>query len=89
MSRYTVQVIAPFVMGSANEQADELASALDIIATIHGGAVVESFGASTETFHQRRYVNIFDCESSLPKEVEWLRQRFPDTKFDLKEFMSA
>jgi hypothetical protein len=35
MSRYTLEVIAPHVE-------DELASALEAIATIHGGAVVES-----------------------------------------------
>ena len=40
--------MAPFVMGLASEEANELASALDNIDTISGGAVVESFGV----FHQ-------------------------------------
>jgi short subunit fatty acids transporter len=47
VNRYALQVTAPFVIGSTGESADELASALDIIATIHGGAVAESFGTST------------------------------------------
>jgi hypothetical protein len=76
-------------MGSTDESADELASALDIIATIRGGAVVESFGVSAQTFNQRQGVNIFDCESTLEKEVEWLRMKFPDTRFTLKEFTAT
>jgi hypothetical protein len=65
---------------------DELAGALEAIATVHGGAVVESSSLSTKNY-QRQFVNIFDCESSLEGEVEWLRNRFPDTRFTLKEYM--
>jgi len=75
MSRYTLEVVS-----SAIEE--ELADALEAIATVHGGAVVEPFHASG-----RQYVNIFDCESSLEEEVAWLRSRFPLTRFRLKELM--
>jgi hypothetical protein len=34
-------------------------------------------------------VNISDCESSLEKEVEWLRKKFPYTRFTLKEFTAS
>jgi len=79
MSRYTLEVIAPRVE-------DQLVSALEAIATIHGGAVVESPQASAKAY-QRQYVNILDCERSLEREVEWLRSKFPETRFTLKEFM--
>jgi len=36
---------------------------------------------------QRHYINIFDCESSLEGEVEWLRRTFPWVRFTLKELM--
>jgi hypothetical protein len=73
LGRYTIEVIAP-------QAEDQLAAALEAIATIHGGAVVESSS-------HRQYVNIFDCELSLAQEVEWLRNRFPETRFTVKEFM--
>jgi hypothetical protein len=79
VSRYTLEVIAPHVE-------DQLVSALEAIATIHGGAVVESAQVSAKTY-QRQYVNILDCERSLEREVEWLRSKFPETRFTLKEFM--
>jgi hypothetical protein len=78
VSRYTLEVIAPHVE-------EQLASALEAIATIHGGAVVES-EASSRHF-QRQFVNILDCERSLQQEVEWLRQRFPESRFTLKQLM--
>mgnify|MGYP004707858835 CR=1 FL=1 len=77
MGRYTLEVVAP-------QGADELVSALDAIAMVHGGAVVGSPSAGPV---RRRFVNIFDCEDSLEGEVEWLRSKFPDTRFTLKEFM--
>jgi hypothetical protein len=77
LSRYTLEVIAP-------QGGDQLTSALDAIATVHGGAVVESSPAGP---YQRRFVNIFDCESSLEGEVEWLRSMFPQSRFTLKEYM--
>jgi hypothetical protein len=86
MSRYTLQVVAPFAPGSQEESADQLASALDAIALIHGGTVVDS-SASAKAAYQ--YVNISDCESSLEKEVEWLRRKFPYTRFTLKEFTAS
>jgi hypothetical protein len=79
VGRYTLEVLAPHVE-------EQLASALEAIATIHGGAVVESSEASPRHF-QRQFVNIVDCERSLQQEVEWLRQKFPDTRFTLKQFM--
>lgn len=78
MSRFTLEVIAPHVE-------DQLASALEAIATIHGGAVVESSEISTRRY-QRQFVNIFDCERSLEGEVEWLRSKFPESRFTLKEY---
>ena len=78
MSRYTLEVIAPSVE-------DELASALDAIATVHGGAVV---GPKLSTGpYRRQFVNIFDCEDSLESEVDWLRNKFPHSRFTLKEYM--
>ena len=88
MSRYTLQVTAPFESGSQNENADLLASALDAIAIIHGGTVVDS-STSARAAYQRQYVNISDCESSLESEVEWLRRKFPYTRFTLKEFTAS
>lgn len=64
----------------------ELADALDAIATVHGGKVVESAG-TRQNARQRHYVNIFDCESSLEREVDWLRKKFPEVRFTLKELM--
>jgi hypothetical protein len=79
LSRFTLEVLAP-------RFEDQLASALEAIAIIHGGAVVESSDAPTKNYH-RQYVNIFDCERSLQQEVEWLRSRFPESRFTLKQFM--
>jgi hypothetical protein len=79
MSRYTLEVVT-------NRVEDQLASALEAIATIHGGEVVESAGVSTRNYH-RQFVNIFDCERSLAQEVEWLRRKFPESRFTLKELM--
>jgi len=87
MSRYTLEVIAPFAKDLPDDDG-ELASALDAIATVHGGMVVESAKASANSY-QRQYVNIFDCESSLEEEVKWLRKKFPYTRFTLKEFTST
>jgi len=70
----------------APEVEDELASALEAIAIVHGGEVVESSAIATRNY-QRQFVNIFDCESSLEGEVEWLRNRFPYSRFTLKEYM--
>ena len=77
MSRYTLEVVAP-------QGGDDLVSALDAIATVHGGAVV---GSSSSGPYQRRFVNISDCEDSLEGEVEWLRNKFPHSRFTLKEYM--
>ena len=77
MSRYTLEVVAP-------QGEDELVSALDAIAIVHGGAVVGAFHMGPL---RRRFVNIFDCEDSLEGEVEWLRNKFPHSRFTLKEYM--
>ena len=77
----------PIFHGGSREQIeDQLTSALEAIATIHGGAVVESSEVSSKHY-QRQFVNIFDCERSLKQEVEWLREKFPDSRFTLKELM--
>jgi hypothetical protein len=86
VSRYTLQVVAPFAAVSPEESADQLASALDAIAMIHGGAVVDSSVSARAAY---QYVNISDCESSLEKEVEWLKRKFPHTRFTLKEFTAS
>lgn len=85
MSRYTLQVVVPFFKSTKKD--DQLAEALDSIATIHAGSVVESCDISTKAY--QRFVNVFNCESSLEREVEWLREKFPDSRFTLKEFMST
>jgi hypothetical protein len=77
MSRYTLEVVAP-------SGEDELAPALDALAVVHGGSVV---GSPPTGPYRRRFVNIFDCEDSLEGEVEWLRSRFPHSRFTLKEYM--
>ena len=83
MGRYTLEVVEPtFKVPVVDEE--ELVSVLDALATVHGGQVVESPGSAPRSRH---YVNIFDCETSLKDEVEWLRRRFPDIRFTLKEFM--
>ena len=79
MSRFTLEIIAPQVE-------DELASALEAIAIVHGGEVVESSAVATRDY-QRQFVNISDCESSLEGEIEWLRNKFPLSRFTLKEYM--
>ena len=78
----------PFAETSPIAEEEQLESALDAIATVHGGMVVQSAEASTKSY-LRQYVNILDCESSLEEEVQWLRKKFPDTRFTLKEFNSA
>ncbi len=79
MSRFTLEVLAPQVE-------DELASALEALAVVHGGEVVESSAVATRNY-QRQFVNISDCESSLDGELEWLRNKFPLYRFTLKEYM--
>jgi hypothetical protein len=87
MSRYTLEVVEPVSTIAPNDDEELLVSALDAIATVHGGMVVEGSHSSRKGF-QRHYVNIFDCESSLEDEVQWLRKKFPDIRFTLKEFMA-
>jgi hypothetical protein len=86
MSRYTLEVVEAFPKAPPKSEEEQLESALEAIATVHGGMVVESAETPAKSL-QRHYVNIFDCESSLEEEVEWLRNRFPDIRFTLKEFM--
>ena len=86
MGRYTLEVVERGPKGPFPIDEEDLASALDAIATVHGGKVVESGGTPPRT-PQRHYVNIFDCESSLEGEVEWLRRAFPGVRFTLKELM--
>ena len=82
MSRYTLEVTAPFAIGSKDDEGNKLASALDIIATVHGGKVVEP--APSQSSHSLSCVNIIDCENSLERDVDWLREKFPDIRFVLK-----
>jgi hypothetical protein len=86
MSRFTLEVVEPHPRAPLGSDEEPLESALDAVATVHGGMVV---GSSTNTGKSsaRHYVNIFDCEDSLEDEVRWLRKRFPRVRFTLKEFM--
>lgn len=86
MSRYTLEVVEPGPKAPLPIDEEDLASALDAIATVHGGKVVDS-GGNAQRAALRHYVNIFDCESSLEGEVEWLRKAFPGVRFTLKELM--
>jgi len=85
VGRYTLEVVEPPPEGPLPVDEEDLASALDAIATVHGGKVVDSAASSPRA--QRHYVNIFDCESSLEGEVEWLRKNFPGVRFTIKELM--
>ena len=88
MSRYTLEVVEPPPKPYLQIDENQLETALDALATVHGGMVVES-GDVYAGSRQRRFVNIFDCEKSLEREVEWLRRKFPDVRFTLKQFTSA
>ncbi len=85
MGRYTLEIVEPRAEASSQDEKEELDSALDALATVHGGMVVGSAQKSGVSV-QRQYVNIFDCESSLEGEVDWLRKRFPEIRFTLKQF---
>ena len=85
MSRYTLEIVEPSPKSHSYIDEGQLESALQAIATVHGGMVVETDQASKKG-HQRRFVNIFDCEKSLGTEVEWLRRKFPDVRFTLRQF---
>jgi hypothetical protein len=87
MSRYVLQVLAPYSRGDMSENANRLSFALESLAVIHGGKVVEPSDASAQTAYHRQFVNIYDCESTLEKEVEWLKREFPQVQFALKQFM--
>jgi hypothetical protein len=87
MGRYTLEVVEPYFRESPVDD-DQLSSALDAIATVHGGMVVESTKASARHY-QRQFVNILDCEDLLEHDVEWLRHMFPYVRFALKEFTSS
>jgi hypothetical protein len=86
MSRFTLEVVQPQSGVPLDSDEEPLESALDAVATVHGGMVVGS-PANTGKSSARHYVNIFDCEDSLEDEVQWLRKRFPHVRFTLKEFM--
>ncbi len=57
MSRYTLEVTVPFLKDLPDDE-DQLASALDAIAIVHGGMVVESAKASAKAY-QRQYITLF------------------------------
>jgi hypothetical protein len=84
MNRYLLEIAAPRLPGAPSENANRLTFALESLAMIHGGKLVESPDASVETGYRHRSVDILSCESSLESEVEWLRREFPDAKFTLR-----
>lgn len=85
MSSYALEVITPNGPGAQSEKADRLSFALESLAMIHGGKLVEPPGAPAEPSHHRQLVSIHNCESTLEKEVEWLRREFPETRFTLRQ----
>jgi len=89
MGRYALEVVAPYENGVPSEDADRLAFALESLAMIHGGKVVEPSDGAASPHFRRQFVNIYDCESSLASEVEWLKKQFPTTRFTLKQFMQS
>jgi len=89
MSSYSLDVTTSFVEGAQNDNIDELDSMLGIIADIHGGIVLDSSDVPSQFAYQRHCVEILDCGNLLYREVEWLRRKFPFTRFTLKEFTST
>ena len=72
----TLEVIAPFVVGSPDNNANELSKMLVALAERHGGLVSDPDDVTC--FH--RFVEMV-YDGSLEEEVDGLRKKFPDTRF--------
>jgi hypothetical protein len=84
-STFSLEIVAPFVVGSPKNNANQLAAELVSLTDRHGGTVIEPHDSpSTATSFRRRCVNMLDDESSLEEEVEELKKKYPDTRFVLK-----
>ncbi len=89
MSRFSLEVEASFLEGSENDVTDQLDSVLGIIVTTHDGVPAEASGSSARFSYERRFVNLLDCDNLLEKELEWLKTKFPGTRFALTEYQTA
>ena len=85
MNTFLLEVIAPFIVGSPHNNANQLASELVTLADEHTGIVLEPLNASRETRFHRCCVDMSDEGYSLAKEVEGLRKKYPDTRFILEK----
>ena len=82
---FALEIIAPFVVGSPNNNAGRLAVDTIALAEKHKGITAEPHeAASAKTTFRRRCVNMIDPEGTLKEEVEELRKKYPDTRFVLK-----
>jgi len=85
MNTFLLEVIAPFVGGSPNNNLRQLISEIIALADEHEGIVLDPFNASSTTLFHRCCVDMCDEEYSLSNEVKALRKMFPDTRFVLEE----
>ena len=68
MDTYTLEVTAPFVKDPSDEDEEQLSSALEAVATTHGGIViVEHSDVLARLSYHRRYLNAVDCAGSVAK----------------------
>jgi hypothetical protein len=85
MNTFLLEVIAPFIVGSPHNNANQLGSELVTLADEHTGIVLEPLNACSKNHFHRCCVDMSDEEYSLAKEVEGLRKKYPDTRFILEE----
>jgi hypothetical protein len=85
MNTFILEVLASCAVGSADSNANRLASELVALANEHEGIVLESLKASNKTFFHRCCIDMSDPQYSLIKEVDGLRKKYPDTRFILEE----
>lgn len=88
MQKYCVDVVAPLVEGPA-DNLNKLIFALDALAALHGGKVLELTDGLATVLYHRQCVNLIDCEDSLGKELDWLQKEFPQVQFGLAQMMAT
>ena len=89
MHKYCLDVTASVAGVAADNNLNRLVFALDAIASIHGGKVLELTDALTNVSYHRQCVNLLDCENALGKELDWLRNEFPSVLFGLAEMIAT
>ena len=89
MHKYCVDVTASVAGVAADNNLNRLVFALDAIASIHGGKVLEPTGALTNVSYHCQCVDPFDCEDSIGKELDWLRKEFPNVLFGPAEMIAT